>query len=169
MLDSRVAPRCHRTARTQGLWWEDCLYRRPAQRPERFRARLLLVLAVLTWVIHRSLPTQGAPGRAMSLPRALARGQAPQSARAGGAEAPRTIETGPYIRSNADGIVENNLSYEGVRPPGTPEPSGYHQVGGHLRTQPDGIVENNLSYRGPAAEASNEPDEGPDAIPTQQS
>ena len=100
-----------------------------SQRPERakrFRAWLLLVLAVLTRVIHRSLPTQGAPGRVMSLPRASARGQAPQSAKAGGAEAPRTIETGPYIRSNADGIVEDNLSYRGPAAETSTEPDEGH-------------------------------------------
>ena len=65
------------------------------------------------------------------------------------AEPPGTIEIAPYARTHPDGILENNLSYEGIRPVGTPEAPGTHIVEAHVRTLPDGIVENNLSYRGP--------------------
>jgi hypothetical protein len=129
---------------------------------------LLLLLAIFGMVIEFGVDAgvevapEGGPGAGDVAPEGFGEGAGVPRARAGVPEAPGTIEIGPYIRSNADGIVENNLSYEGVRLPGTPEPSGYHQVGGHLRTQPDGIVENNLSYRGPTAEASTEPDEGRD-------
>lgn len=58
------------------------------------------------------------------------------------------VEVKSYMRSNPDGIVENNLSYTGEKSIGTPEPSGYHSVKSHIRTAPDGIVENNLSFTG---------------------
>jgi hypothetical protein len=61
--------------------------------------------------------------------------------------AARTADVAAYIRSNPDGIVENNLSFEGDVPPGTPEPTGLHAVRGHIRTVADGVPENNLSYR----------------------
>jgi len=74
-----------------------------------------------------------------------------------GTTTPELVEVRGYIRSNPDGIVENNLSYKGPRPLGTPEAPGLHQVQGHVRTAPDGIVENNLSYRGPTTAQTSAP------------
>jgi hypothetical protein len=65
-------------------------------------------------------------------------------------EAPGTVRIAPYERTIPDGVLENNLSYQGPRPPGTPDVPGTEVVSGHVRTLPDGIVENNLSYRGEA-------------------
>jgi len=63
---------------------------------------------------------------------------------------PRTVTPeveyiAPYVRSNPDGIPENNLSYDGEVPPDTPPPRGYHLVEGHWRTVADGDPDNNLS------------------------
>ncbi|MEO0600083.1 MAG: hypothetical protein AAF211_01530 [Myxococcota bacterium] len=69
--------------------------------------------------------------------------------------APDLVAVDGYVRSNPDGIVENNLSYDGPRPPDTPEAPGYHTVRPHVRTAPDGILENNLSYEGPPPESAN--------------
>lgn len=69
-------------------------------------------------------------------------------------EAPGTVEVAGYVRSNPDGIPQNNLSWEGSRPPGTPEPTGFHEVRGHVRTLGDGIPENNFSYRGAPPDAA---------------
>jgi hypothetical protein len=51
-----------------------------------------------------------------------------------------------YLRTNPDGIVENNLSYNGPHPATPGGGPATHVVGPHLRSLPDGIVENNLSY-----------------------
>jgi hypothetical protein len=51
-----------------------------------------------------------------------------------------------YIRTNPDGIVENNLSYDGSGAYHDPY-TETHYVREHVRTNPDGIEENNLSYR----------------------
>ena len=79
-------------------------------------------------------------------------------------EPPGYVQVGSYVRSNPDGIVENNMSFEGVRPEGTPEPTGYHSVRGHVRTAPDGIAENNLSYTGPASRGSGSFDGSPQSF-----
>ena len=65
--------------------------------------------------------------------------------------APEVMTVNSYARTNPDGILENNLSYRGDVPNGTPESPGVHVVRGHIRTAPDGILENNLSYEGPSS------------------
>jgi hypothetical protein len=79
---------------------------------------------------------------------------APVAPEAAVPDPPGFIEIAQYERTIADGIPENNYSYDGPRPPGVPEPPGTEMVSGHVRTLPDGIVENNLSYRGPAPESA---------------
>lgn len=59
---------------------------------------------------------------------------------------PKIITVDKYIRTHADGIVENNISYHGhnVQPTNT----NIEIVKSHIRTTPDGIIENNISYQG---------------------
>ena len=54
------------------------------------------------------------------------------------------IEIDGYVRTIADGIEENNLSYRGADGIG-PSPD-LEDVATHVRTPPDGIEENNRSF-----------------------
>lgn len=51
-----------------------------------------------------------------------------------------------YVRTIADGIPENNLSYHGEGK--IHDVKGFEVVNSHVRTHADGIVENNISYAG---------------------
>lgn len=118
---------------------------------------LLLILAIAGVAMDVAVDANVdvAPGDAP--PPDVSPPDAPLSAPEPVPDPPGTVEIAGYVRSNPDGIIENNISFEGPRPAGTPDPPGYHGVEAHVRTLPDGIEANNLSYRGAPEAIAAEP------------
>jgi hypothetical protein len=69
---------------------------------------------------------------------------APVAETGGTPSSPSTTETyvQPHLRTAPDGIVENNLSFRGYVPEGTPDPPGYVHVDGYVRGGTAEVVPN---------------------------